>query len=142
MAGRMFGLLGPDALMSLCTDLTDADIVAVVSSDTRIVHKPVTKALVKFVSMTRRQSAVSSSIIDSDLFLVQRGKGRFDGRLIRHVEAGLMHREPGRPHLRRRCRQPPAMRAIQHDRDAGLRETSAIARPRPREDCRAALQIK
>ena len=40
MAGRMFGLLGPDALMSHCTDLTEADIEAVVSSDTRIVHNP------------------------------------------------------------------------------------------------------
>ena len=40
MAGRMFGLLGPDALMSHCTDLTDADIEAVAQSDTRIVHNP------------------------------------------------------------------------------------------------------
>ena len=40
MAGRMFGLLGPDALMSHCTDLTEADIEAVVSSGTRIVHNP------------------------------------------------------------------------------------------------------
>ena len=40
MAGRMFGLLGPDALMSHCTDLTDADIDAVVASGTRIVHNP------------------------------------------------------------------------------------------------------
>ncbi len=40
MAGRMFGLLGPDALMSHCTDLTEADIEAVVGSGTRIVHNP------------------------------------------------------------------------------------------------------
>ena len=40
MAGRMFGLLGPDALMSHCTDLTEADIEAVVSTGTRIVHNP------------------------------------------------------------------------------------------------------
>ena len=40
MAGRMFGLLGPDALMSHCTDLTAADIDAVAASDTRIVHNP------------------------------------------------------------------------------------------------------
>jgi cytosine/adenosine deaminase-related metal-dependent hydrolase len=40
MAGRMFGLLGADALMSHCTDLTEADIEAVVATDTRIVHNP------------------------------------------------------------------------------------------------------
>ena len=40
MAGRMFGLLGPDALMSHCTDLTEADIDAVVNSGTCIVHNP------------------------------------------------------------------------------------------------------
>ena len=40
MAGRMFGLLGPDALMSHCTDLTPGDIDAVVASGTRIVHNP------------------------------------------------------------------------------------------------------
>ena len=40
MAGRMFGLLGPDALMSHCTDLTEADIDAVAASGTRIVHNP------------------------------------------------------------------------------------------------------
>ncbi len=40
MAGRMFGLLGPDALMSHSTDLTEADIDACVESGTRIVHNP------------------------------------------------------------------------------------------------------
>ena len=40
MAGRMFGLLGPDALMSHCTDLTAGDIDAVAASGTRIVHNP------------------------------------------------------------------------------------------------------
>ncbi len=40
MAHRMFGLLGRNALMSHCTDLTPADIDAVVESGTRIVHNP------------------------------------------------------------------------------------------------------
>ena len=40
LAGRMFGLLGPNALMSHCTDLTQADIDAVVESGARIVHNP------------------------------------------------------------------------------------------------------
>lgn len=34
------GLLGPDATMSHCTGLTEADIEAVVRTDTRIVHNP------------------------------------------------------------------------------------------------------
>jgi cytosine/adenosine deaminase-related metal-dependent hydrolase len=34
------GLLGPDATMSHCTELTDADIDAVARTDTRIVHNP------------------------------------------------------------------------------------------------------
>ena len=40
MAGEMFDLLGPDALMSHCTDLTEADIDAVAASGTKIVHNP------------------------------------------------------------------------------------------------------
>ncbi len=40
LAGLLFDLLGPDALMSHCTDLTPEDIEAVVASDTRIVHNP------------------------------------------------------------------------------------------------------
>jgi cytosine/adenosine deaminase-related metal-dependent hydrolase len=34
------GLLGPDATMSHCTELTEADIEAVLRTDTRIVHNP------------------------------------------------------------------------------------------------------
>lgn len=40
MAGRMFGLLGPDAFMSHCTDLTDADIDALAETGTTVVHNP------------------------------------------------------------------------------------------------------
>ena len=40
MAHRLFGLLGPDALMSHCTDLTEADIDAVAATGTNIVHNP------------------------------------------------------------------------------------------------------
>jgi 5-methylthioadenosine/S-adenosylhomocysteine deaminase len=39
-ADSMFGLLGPDAFMSHCTDLTEADIDAVVRTGTAIVHNP------------------------------------------------------------------------------------------------------
>jgi cytosine/adenosine deaminase-related metal-dependent hydrolase len=40
MAETMFGLLGPDAFMSHCTDLTEADIEAVGRTGTAIVHNP------------------------------------------------------------------------------------------------------
>lgn len=40
MAGRMFGLLGPDAFMSHCTDLTDVDIDALAETGTTVVHNP------------------------------------------------------------------------------------------------------
>ena len=40
LARRMFGLLGPDTLLSHCTDLTEADILACVETGTRIVHNP------------------------------------------------------------------------------------------------------
>ena len=40
MADRMFGLLGPDALLSHSTDLTEADIAALVRTGARVVHNP------------------------------------------------------------------------------------------------------
>ncbi len=40
MAETMFDLLGPDAFMSHCTDLTEADIEAVARTGTAIVHNP------------------------------------------------------------------------------------------------------
>ena len=40
MADAMFGLLGPDALLSHSTDLTDADINALVRTGSRVVHNP------------------------------------------------------------------------------------------------------
>lgn len=38
MADRMFGLCGPDAFFSHCTDLTDADIETLVRTGTSVVH--------------------------------------------------------------------------------------------------------
>lgn len=39
-ANGIFGLLGPDAFLSHCTDLTEADIDAAAATGTRIVHNP------------------------------------------------------------------------------------------------------
>ncbi len=47
MADRMFGLLGPDAWLSHCTDLTDADIATLVRTGTSVVHNPSAIAAVR-----------------------------------------------------------------------------------------------
>ncbi len=47
MADKMFGLLGPDAWLSHCTDLTDADIDALVRTGTAVVHNPTAIAAVR-----------------------------------------------------------------------------------------------
>jgi len=40
MADAMFGLLGPDAFLSGCTDLTDADIATLVKTGAHVIHNP------------------------------------------------------------------------------------------------------
>jgi cytosine/adenosine deaminase-related metal-dependent hydrolase len=47
MADRMFGLLGPDAWLSHCTDLTDTDIATLVKTGTSVVHNPSAIAAVR-----------------------------------------------------------------------------------------------
>ena len=43
----MFGLLGPDAWLSHCTDLTEADIATLVKTGTSVVHNPSAIAAVR-----------------------------------------------------------------------------------------------
>jgi cytosine/adenosine deaminase-related metal-dependent hydrolase len=47
MADRMFGLLGPDAWLSHCTDLTEEDIATLVKTGTSVVHNPSAIAAVR-----------------------------------------------------------------------------------------------
>lgn len=47
MADRMFGLLGPDAWLSHCTDLTEADIETLARTGTSVVHNPSAIAAVR-----------------------------------------------------------------------------------------------
>lgn len=47
MAERMFGLLGPDAFLSHCTDLTDADIDTLMRTGASVVHNPSAIAAVR-----------------------------------------------------------------------------------------------
>lgn len=47
MADEMFGLLAPDAFLSHCTDLTEADIAALVKTGAHVVHNPTAIAAVR-----------------------------------------------------------------------------------------------
>lgn len=47
MADRMFGLLGPDAFLSHCTDLTDEDIATAARTGAHVVHNPMAIAAVR-----------------------------------------------------------------------------------------------
>jgi cytosine/adenosine deaminase-related metal-dependent hydrolase len=47
MAERMFGLMGPDAFLSHCTDLTDADIDTLRRTGASVVHNPSAIAAVR-----------------------------------------------------------------------------------------------
>jgi len=46
LAQDVFGLLGPDAFLSHCTDLTEADVAALVKSGAHVVHNPTAIAAV------------------------------------------------------------------------------------------------
>ncbi len=47
MADQMFGLLGPDAFLSHCTDLTEGDIETLVRTGAHVVHNPTAIAAVR-----------------------------------------------------------------------------------------------
>lgn len=47
MADQMFGLLGPDAFLSNCTDLTEEDIATLVRTGAHVVHNPTAIAAVR-----------------------------------------------------------------------------------------------
>ncbi|MBS7792150.1 amidohydrolase family protein [Roseococcus sp. SDR] len=47
MADEMFGLLGPDAFLSHCTDLSDEDIATLVKTGAHVIHNPTAIAAVR-----------------------------------------------------------------------------------------------
>ncbi len=67
MADRMFGLLGPDAFLSHCTELTDEDIATLVRTGTSVVHNPSAIAAVRgYCPAPRMMDAGVTVMIGSD----------------------------------------------------------------------------
>ena len=66
-AHEMFGLLSPAALLSHCTDLTEADIAALVETGAHVVHNPTAIAAVRgFCPVARLLDAGVNVILGSD----------------------------------------------------------------------------
>ena len=67
VAHAEFGLLSPAALLSHCTDLTDADITALAATGAHVVHNPTAIAAVRgFFPMLRLLEAGVNVVIGSD----------------------------------------------------------------------------
>ncbi len=66
-AHRDFGLLAPNAFLSHCTDLTDADIAALAATGAHVVHNPTAIAAVRgFCPVVRLLDAGVNVVIGSD----------------------------------------------------------------------------
>ncbi|MBY0335243.1 MAG: amidohydrolase family protein [Acetobacteraceae bacterium] len=67
MADDMFGLLGPDAFLSHCTELTDEDIATLVRTGASVVHNPTAIAAVRgFCPVIRLLEAGVNVCVASD----------------------------------------------------------------------------
>jgi cytosine/adenosine deaminase-related metal-dependent hydrolase len=81
MADRMFGLLGPDAWLSHCTELTDADIDTLVRTGASVVHNPSAIAAVRgYCPAPRMMEAGITVMIGSDATAPDRS-----GDMFRHM---------------------------------------------------------
>jgi cytosine/adenosine deaminase-related metal-dependent hydrolase len=81
MAARMFGLLGPDAFLSHCTDLTDADIDTLVTTGASVVHNPSAIAAVRgYCPVPKMLDAGVTVMIGSDATAPDRS-----GDMFRHM---------------------------------------------------------
>ncbi len=81
MAERMFGLLGPDAFLSHCTELTDADIDTLVRTGASVVHNPSAIAAVRgYCPVPRMLEAGVNVMIGSDATAPDRS-----GDMFRHM---------------------------------------------------------
>ncbi|MDB5412729.1 MAG: amidohydrolase [Rubritepida sp.] len=83
----MFGLLAPDAFLSHCTDLTDADIATLVKTGAHVVHNPMALAAVKgFCPVVKLLDAGVNVAIGSDGTAPDRS-----GDLFRHAFAAMRY---------------------------------------------------
>ncbi|NKC33357.1 amidohydrolase family protein [Falsiroseomonas selenitidurans] len=81
MADRMFGLLGPDAWLSHCTELTEADIETLVRTGASVVHNPSAIAAVRgYCPAPRMMEAGITVMIGSDATAPDRS-----GDMFRHM---------------------------------------------------------
>lgn len=81
MAERMFGLMGPDAFLSHCTDLTDADIDTLRRTGASVVHNPSAIAAVRgYCPAPKMMEAGITVMIGSDATAPDRS-----GDMFRHM---------------------------------------------------------
>jgi len=115
MADRMFGLLGPDAWLSHCTDLTDADIETLVRTGTSVVHNPSAIAAVRgYCPAPRMMEAGVTVMIGSDATAPDRS-----GDMFRHMFQGIRYHQR---HFRDERVMPPgkALEMVTIDAARGL----------------------
>jgi 5-methylthioadenosine/S-adenosylhomocysteine deaminase len=87
MADAMFGLLGPDAFLSHCVDLTDADIETLARTGAHVVHNPTAIAAVRgFCPVVRMLEAGVNVVIGSDGTAPDRS-----GDMLRHAFEGMRY---------------------------------------------------
>lgn len=87
LADAMFGLLGPDAFLSHCVDLTDDDIETLVRTGAHVVHNPTAIAAVRgFCPVVRMLEAGVNVVIGSDGTAPDRS-----GDMLRHAFEGMRY---------------------------------------------------
>jgi cytosine/adenosine deaminase-related metal-dependent hydrolase len=130
MADRMFGLLGPDAFLSHCTDLTDADIETLVRTGTSVVHNPSAIAAVRgYCPAPQMMEAGVTVMIGSDATAPDRS-----GDMFRHMFQCMRYHQR---HFREEGMIPPgkalemvtvdAARGLGLDAEIGSLETGKLA---------------
>jgi cytosine/adenosine deaminase-related metal-dependent hydrolase len=115
MADRMFGLLGPDAWLSHCTELTDADIDTLVRTGTSVVHNPSAIAAVRgYCPAPRMMEAGVTVMIGSDATAPDRS-----GDMFRHMFQCIRYHQR---HYRDEAMMPPgkALEMVTIDAARGL----------------------
>jgi len=115
LADRMFGLLGADAWLSHCTDLTDADIDTLVRTGTSVVHNPSAIAAVRgYCPAPKMIEAGVTVMIGSDATAPDRS-----GDMFRHMFQCIRYHQR---HFRDETMMPPgkALEMVTIDAAKGL----------------------
>jgi cytosine/adenosine deaminase-related metal-dependent hydrolase len=115
MADRMFGLLGPDAFLSHCTELTDADVETFQRSGASCVHNPSAIAAVRgYCPAPRLLDAGVTVMLGSDATAPDRSSDMF-----RHMFQAIRYHQR---HFRDETLMPPgkALEMVTVDAARGL----------------------